>query len=430
MEDYVDSYYSYLAVIKGLSKNTLESYIRDCKKFIFYLKKDNVFELSKIKHSHILDFLTELKYKKSKPRTIARYIVSIKQFFKYLLIEKIITEDPTINIRTPKLSVSLPDILSLQEIEQLLESPDDSTNIGQRDSTMLEVLYGTGIRVSELINLELNGLNFDLGYIMVMGKGSKERIVPLGSIALRKVKSYIEYGRNALLKDKSPDYLFLNRNGKMMTRQGFWKNLRQYVIKSGINKTVTPHTIRHTFATHLLERGADLRTIQILLGHSDISSTHDQQNVAGTLRPDAIPKGHAGQVAVAELKRELGAGGHEEQAIHVEALQLAEDGVKAATGLLEHRLPVLGILGNPKRRHARQWRPVPEHHALEPIDGHSDVAEARGLDLEVLPVPVATQELPLQLVASHQVDRHPGLHLGGLAGQPQDLADRQPLLLT
>ena len=273
MEDYVDSYYSYLAVIKGLSKNTLESYIRDCKKFIFYLKKDNVFELSKIKHSHILDFLTQLKYKKSKPRTIARYIVSIKQFFKYLLIEKIITEDPTINIRTPKLSVSLPDILSLQEIEQLLESPDDSTNIGQRDSTMLEVLYGTGIRVSELINLELNGLNFDLGYIMVMGKGSKERIVPLGSIALRKVKSYIEYGRNALLKDKSSDYLFLNRNGKRMTRQGFWKNLRQYVIKSGINKTVTPHTIRHTFATHLLERGADLRTIQILLGHSDISST-------------------------------------------------------------------------------------------------------------------------------------------------------------
>ncbi len=273
MEDYVDSYYSYLAVIKGLSKNTLESYIRDCKKFILYLKKDNVFELSKIKHSHILDFLTELKYKKSKPRTIARYIVSIKQFFKYLLIEKIITEDPTINIRTPKLSVSLPDILSLQEIEQLLESPDDSTNIGQRDSTMLEVLYGTGIRVSELINLQLNGLNFDLGYIMVMGKGSKERIVPLGSIALRKIKSYVEYGRNALLKDKSSDYLFLNRNGKRMTRQGFWKNLRQYVIKSGINKTVTPHTIRHTFATHLLERGADLRTIQILLGHSDISST-------------------------------------------------------------------------------------------------------------------------------------------------------------
>ncbi len=273
MEDYVDSYYSYLAVIKGLSKNTLESYIRDCKKFILYLKKDNVFELSKIKHSHILDFLTELKYKKSKPRTIARYIVSIKQFFKYLLIEKIITEDPTINIRTPKLSVSLPDILSLQEIEELLESPDDSTNIGQRDSTMLEVLYGTGIRVSELINLKLNSLNFDLGYIMVMGKGSKERIVPLGSIALRKVKFYIENTRTSLLKSKISDYLFLNRNGKRMTRQGFWKNLRQYVIKSGINKTVTPHTIRHTFATHLLERGADLRTIQILLGHSDISST-------------------------------------------------------------------------------------------------------------------------------------------------------------
>ena len=293
MEDYVDSYYSYLAVIKGLSKNTLESYIRDCKKFILYLKKDNVFELSKIKHSHILDFLTELKYKKSKPRTIARYIVSIKQFFKYLLIEKIITEDPTINIRSPKLSVSLPDILSLQEIEQLLESPDDSTNIGQRDSTMLEVLYGTGIRVCELVNLQLNGLNFDLGYIMVMGKGSKERIVPLGSIALRKVKFYIENTRTSLLKSKISDYLFLNRNGKRMTRQGFWKNLRQYVIKSGINKTVTPHTIRHTFATHLLERGADLRTIQILLGHSDISSTQIYTHIDVKRLKDIHAKQHS-----------------------------------------------------------------------------------------------------------------------------------------
>jgi len=190
-----------------------------------------------------LIFLTELKYKKSKPRTIARYIVSIKQFFKYLLIEKIITEDPTINIRTPKLSVSLPDVLSLHEIEELLESPDDSTNIGQRDSTMLEVLYGTGIRVSELINLKLNGLNFDLGYIMVMGKGSKERIVPLGSIALRKVKFYLENTRTSLLKSKISDYLFLNRNGKRMTRQGFWKNLRQYVIRLEIGPAIATSNI-------------------------------------------------------------------------------------------------------------------------------------------------------------------------------------------
>jgi integrase/recombinase XerD len=273
MEDYVDSYYSYLAVIKGLSKNTLESYIRDCKKFILYLNENNVFELSNINHSHILDFLTQLKNQKLKPKTIARYIVSIKQFFKYLLIEKIITDDPTINIRTPKLSFSLPDILSLQDIEELLESPDTSTSIGQRDIAMLEVLYGTGIRVSELVNLKLNSLSFDLGYLMVMGKGSKERIVPLGKIALSRVKFYIDNARTRLLKSEISDYLFLNRNGKKMTRQGFWKNLRQYVIKSGINKIVTPHTIRHTFASHLLERGADLRTIQVLLGHSDISST-------------------------------------------------------------------------------------------------------------------------------------------------------------
>lgn len=273
MEEYVDSYYSYLAVIKGLSKNTLESYIRDCKKFILYLNEKNVAELKDIEHSHILDFLTELKSNKSKPKTIARYIVSIKQFFKYLQIEKIVTEDPTINIKTPKLTISLPDILSLEDVVKLLETPDDITQIGQRDSAMLEVLYGTGIRVSELVNLKMSSLNFDLGYLIVFGKGSKERTVPLGSIALKKVSLYIENARIQLLKNNSSEYLFLNRNGKNMTRQGFWKNLRQYVIKSGINKVVTPHTIRHTFASHLLERGADLRTIQTILGHSDISST-------------------------------------------------------------------------------------------------------------------------------------------------------------
>lgn len=273
MEEYVDSYYSYLAVIKGLSKNTLESYIRDCNKFILYLNEKNIAELKDIEHSHILDFLTELKSNKSKPKTIARYIVSIKQFFKYLQIEKIVTEDPTINIKTPKLTISLPDILSLEDVVKLLETPDDITQIGQRDSAMLEVLYGTGIRVSELVNLKMSSLNFDLGYLIVFGKGSKERTVPLGSIALKKVSLYIENARIQLLKNNSSEYLFLNRNGKNMTRQGFWKNLRQYVIKSGINKVVTPHTIRHTFASHLLERGADLRTIQTILGHSDISST-------------------------------------------------------------------------------------------------------------------------------------------------------------
>ncbi|NIP37465.1 MAG: site-specific tyrosine recombinase XerD [Candidatus Dadabacteria bacterium] len=273
MEEYVDSYYSYLAVIKGLSDNTLESYIRDCKRFVSYLKLKDVTSLSDINHSHILDFLTELKNKQSKPKTIARYIVSIKQFFKYLLIEKIITEDPTINIKTPKLSTALPDILTLADIERLLDSPDELTAIGARDAVMLEVLYGTGIRVTELVNLKLSSLHFDLGYLIVFGKGSKERTIPLGTIALDKIKSYLKDTRPLLLKDKSSDYLFLNRNGKNMTRQGFWKILRQYVIKSGINKVVTPHTIRHTFASHLLERGADLRTIQILLGHSDISST-------------------------------------------------------------------------------------------------------------------------------------------------------------
>ncbi|NIT13006.1 MAG: site-specific tyrosine recombinase XerD [Candidatus Dadabacteria bacterium] len=273
MEEYVDSYYTYLAVIRGLSDNTLESYIRDCKKFIAHIKHKNITALTEIKHSDILEFLEELKKQKSKPKTIARYIVSIKQLFKFLQIEKIISEDPTVNIKTPKLTISLPDVLTLTDIETLLDIPDTSTDIGCRDSAMLEVLYGTGIRVSELVNLTLSSLNTDLGYLLVYGKGSKERTVPLGSIALKKVTEYIGSARIKLLKNRTSDYLFLNRNGNKMSRQGFWKILRQYVLKSGINKTVTPHTIRHTFASHLLERGADLRTIQTILGHSDISST-------------------------------------------------------------------------------------------------------------------------------------------------------------
>lgn len=271
--DYIDSFYNYLAVIKGLSDNTLESYVRDCRNFINFIENSGVREINEVSHIHIIEYLSNLKTKTFKSKTIARSIVSLKQYFKYLLLEKIITSDPTSNIKSPRMSMTLPEVLNLNDIERLLSCPDLTTNTGIRDATMLEVLYGTGIRVSELINIRLNDLNLELGYLLVRGKGSKERIVPLGKIAIKKIQDYTNNFRQDILKDKLSDYLFINRSGGKMTRQGFWKILKSYALKSGITKSITPHTIRHTFASHLLDRGADLRTIQLLLGHSDISST-------------------------------------------------------------------------------------------------------------------------------------------------------------
>jgi len=271
--DYIDSFYNYLAVIKGLSDNTLESYVRDCRNFINFIENSGVREINEVSHIHIIEYLSNLKTKTFKSKTIARSIVSLKQYFKYLLLEKIITSDPTSNIKSPRMSMTLPEVLNLNDIERLLSCPDLTTNTGIRDATMLEVLYGTGIRVSELINIRLNDLNLELGYLLVRGKGSKERIVPLGKIAIKKIQDYTNNFRQDILKDKLSDYLFINRAGGKMTRQGFWKILKSYALKSGLTKSITPHTIRHTFASHLLDRGADLRTIQLLLGHSDISST-------------------------------------------------------------------------------------------------------------------------------------------------------------
>lgn len=271
--DYIDSFYNYLSVIKGLSDNTLESYVRDCKNFINFLDNSEIDNIGEITHLNIIEYLSSLKTKSFKSKTIARNIVSLKQYFKYLLLEKKIKSDPTSNIKSPRMSINLPEVLNLQEIEKLLSGPDLSSVSGIRDATMLEVLYGTGIRVSELIDIRLNDINLELGYILIRGKGSKERIVPIGKIAIKKLQDYIKYFRHNLLKDKLSDYLFINRTGRKMTRQGYWKLLKSYTLKSGINKRITPHTIRHTFASHLLDRGADLRTIQLLLGHSDISST-------------------------------------------------------------------------------------------------------------------------------------------------------------
>lgn len=273
MDRYLDSFLSYLAIEKGLSKNTLESYGRDVGKFLVYLEEIKVNSVRDIKYENILDFLTILKKHGYTDTTTVRTIVSIKQFFKYLLIEKILRDDPASLIQTPKMKKSIPGVISLNEVEKILNSPNESTPEGIRDLAMLELLYATGIRVSELINLKQNEVNFEMGFIIVYGKGSKERIVPMGGQAQEKLKIYMENSRTNLLKQREAKELFVTRRGKGMSRQGFWKLIKTYALKSNISKPISPHTLRHSFATHLLERGADLRTIQIMLGHSDISTT-------------------------------------------------------------------------------------------------------------------------------------------------------------
>lgn len=273
MRALLDSFLSYLAVEKGLSENTLESYGRDVGKFLEFLSRQGISDISVVKYDNIADFLADSKEKGFNPATIVRSIVSIKQFFKYLIIEKLISEDPASQIKTPKMKKSIPGVISLDDVETLLGAPDESTPEGLRDSAMLEVLYASGIRVSELIGLKLNDVNFDHGYVIVYGKGSKERLVPVGEKARAKLTEYLSNGRPSILKTRESKALFVTRRGGGMTRQGFWKLIKNYALKAGIEKKISPHTLRHSFATHLLERGADLRTIQIMLGHSDISTT-------------------------------------------------------------------------------------------------------------------------------------------------------------
>jgi len=273
MDVLLDSFLSYLAVEKGLSENTLESYGRDLRKFILSMDEAGVRLAGEIKYSHILDYLSQSKEKGFNATSIVRSIVSIRQFFKYLLMEKIIDQDPASGIGTPKMRKGLPGVITLDEVETLLTAPDESSPEGLRDAAMLEVLYATGIRVSELVGLKLNDVNFELGFVVVYGKGSKERIVPIGDKAREKLLEYLGTSRPAMLKAREAKALFVTRLGRGMTRQGFWKIIKHCSLKAGIAKKISPHTLRHSFATHLLERGADLRTIQIMLGHSDISTT-------------------------------------------------------------------------------------------------------------------------------------------------------------
>jgi len=276
----VDQYINYLLLEKGLSKNTIESYSRDISRYVEYLKQKRVKQISDADTPLILTYLISLRDGGLKAKSTARHLVTLRGFYRYLVQEKIIKLDPARLIDLPKSGLKLPDVLSVSEIKILLSTPDTQTPLGLRNAAMIELLYAAGLRVSELVNLRLLDINTEAGFVRVIGKGSKERIVPIGTYAKNIIDRYVKTARSLLLKGGVSHYLFVARAGKPMTRQGFWKLLKQYALQAGIAKKITPHSFRHSFASHLLEGGADLRAVQVMLGHTDISTTQIYTHVA------------------------------------------------------------------------------------------------------------------------------------------------------
>jgi integrase/recombinase XerD len=265
----LDAFLTYLSVEKGLSKNTLDSYSTDLKKFLVFLgQRESVPGAAGA--ADIVDFIENLRNGGYSVSTVCRYISSIKALFKYMLIENLREEDPSENIQTPKRWERLPKALSTDEVMELLDAGFAGTT-ALRDSAMLELLYSSGLRVSELVSLKISDIHFDAGFVKVLGKGSKERVVPMNTRAVVKIKRYIEEERQSLSRKRGSPYLFLTRRGGPMTRQRFWQTMKGLGKRLGIE--ISPHTVRHCFATHLLEGGADLRSVQKMLGHSDISTT-------------------------------------------------------------------------------------------------------------------------------------------------------------
>ncbi len=268
----VADYLHYLVVERGLAANSVASYQNDLKKFSAFLAEQEV-ELTAVDKKVVLDFLEAQTKAKLANASILRLVTSLRKFFQYLVEEGKVAVDPMLLIDTPKKKASLPEVLSPKEVEALLKTPKTGEALGLRDRAILEVMYATGLRVSELVNLKLADLHLELGIIQTIGKGQKERLVPIGDVASKWVKLYLKQSRPKLVKQKRNPYLFVNFHGNQLTRQGIWKNLKALVKQAGIEKNVTPHTLRHSFATHILENGADLRIVQELLGHADISTT-------------------------------------------------------------------------------------------------------------------------------------------------------------
>ena len=289
-EELIDNFIDDLWLERGLSKNTLSAYRQDISSFNKWLKNKNLLEVTKIE---LLDYLAYRLKEGYSSRSTARSLSSLRALYGQLSNKYNLKENPTAKIDSPKLGHSLPKVISEEEVERLIKTPDTKQSIGLRDRAMLELIYACGLRVSELISLDLLNINLRQGVIRVIGKGDKERLVPMGEESLFWISEYIDKARgNLMVKDERESALFLSKRGSSMTRQTFWYRIKEYALKSGIKKNLSPHTLRHAFATHLLNHGADLRVVQLLLGHSDISTTQIYTHVASERMKELHAKHH------------------------------------------------------------------------------------------------------------------------------------------
>lgn len=280
LEEILECFLDYLTIERGLAQNTIISYRYDLIKYINFLKKNNISSFNQTKKDLVNNYFVYLRKKNLEINSISRNLVAVKMLYRFLLIEGFIKEDITGLIEFPRMSKKLPHILSLREINLLLDKANFKSNLGLRDLAILELLYATGMRVSELIYLKIDDINMENRMLKCLGKGSKERIIPFGSKAYQSLRLYLDKVRQKLVKNPNEDILFLNSRGERLSRQGIFYLVKKYVRKAGIEKKVTPHTLRHTLATHLLENGADLRSVQEMLGHSDISTTQIYTHVS------------------------------------------------------------------------------------------------------------------------------------------------------
>jgi len=292
MQQHIEDYLDYLGLERGLAPNTLESYGRDLRQFSRYISAQRLESWAALDRGRILLYLDNLKRQGKSTATVSRSLASIRSFFRFLNREGTLSSNPAALLDTPKVEKRLPHVMSPREIESLLHRPIVASPVGLRDRAMFEVLYATGIRVSELVSLLVSDAHLDVGFIKCLGKGGKERIVPLGTIAIKSLESYLATGRPKLLRSREVRSLFVNHHGRQLTRQGFWKLLKKRAREAGIEANITPHTLRHSFATHLLDNGADLRAVQEMLGHADISTTQIYTHVSRTRLREIYNKAH------------------------------------------------------------------------------------------------------------------------------------------
>lgn len=291
MEKTVGDFISWLHETKNTSKNTEVSYERDLKKLVRYLQMQKIQDFSEVTDTDLQGYLNEIQREKLASSTISRNIASMRALFHYLDKTNKVKDDPTGNLRTPKIEKKIPDILTVEEVDRLLKQPNLNTPKGIRDNAMMELMYATGMRVSELIHLKLSDVNLQLGYV-ICHETEKERIIPIGNVSRNAVLQYMEYSRGFFVKNEQETALFTNCSGKAMSRQGFWKVLKGYVADAGIHRDITPHTLRHSFAVHMLQNGADVKSVQEMLGHSDVSSTQIYLGLNMTKMRDVYMKAH------------------------------------------------------------------------------------------------------------------------------------------